>query len=221
VNCPHAVDVGAYVIDALEPDERLVLAAHLPTCAVCTAELRDLERLPGLLALVPAPTGPGSLPAPDPLPVPSELAFRRLHRSATGARPARHRPAPRPGRRWLLVAAAVVVLGGAGAAGVVATSGPREPSTVSASAGALHVQADITPVATGSRIALTLDGVPSGQQCELTVQAGDGHWETASTWTADYEGTAQVSGTVRIAPDDLKKMVVRTLDGHTLITLPG
>jgi anti-sigma factor RsiW len=221
VNCPHVVDVGAYVIDALEPDERLLLAAHLPTCAVCTAELRDLERLPDLLALVPAPAGPEALPVPVPVPVPSELAFRRLHRSATGAAPVRHRPAPRPGRRWLLAAAGVVVLGGAGAAGVVATAGPQGPSTVSASAGALHVQADITPVATGSRIALTLDGVPSGQQCELTVQAGDGHWETASTWTADYAGTAQVSGTVRIAPDDLKKLVVRTLDGHPLITLPG
>jgi hypothetical protein len=113
------------------------------------------------------------------------------------------------------------VLGGAGAAGVVATSGAEGPSTVSASSGFLHVQAAITPVATGSRIALTLDGVPSGQQCELTVEAGDGHWETASTWTANYAGTAQVTGTVRIHRDDLKKLVVRTLDGRTLITLPG
>jgi anti-sigma factor RsiW len=215
VNCPHVVDVGAYVIDALEPDERLRLSAHLPGCAVCTAELRDLERLPALMAMVPAPT------APEPPPVPSELAYRRLHRSVTGAVPARHRRTRPPGQRWLLVAAAVVVLGGAGAAGVLATSGPERPSTVSASAGPLRVQAAITPVAAGSRIALSVDGVPSGQQCQLRVQAGDGHWETASTWTADYEGTAQVTGTVRIAPDDLKKMVVRTLDGRTLITLPG
>jgi anti-sigma factor RsiW len=215
VNCPHAIDVGAYVVDALEPDERQRLAAHLPTCAVCTAELQELERLPALLALVPAPS------AAEAPPVPSELAFSRLHRSATGARPARHRSAPDPARRWLLIAAAVVVLGGAGAAGVVATSGPQAPATVSASAGSLHVQAAITPVSSGSRIALTLDGVPSGQQCQLRVQAGDGHWETASTWTADYAGTAQVTGTVRIAPDDLKKMVVRTLDGRALITLPG
>jgi anti-sigma factor RsiW len=215
VNCPHVVDVGAYVIDALEPGERLRLATHLPTCTVCTAELRDLERLPALMAMVPAPT------APEPLPVPSELAFQRLHRSATGAAPTRHRPPRRPGRQWFLVAAAVVVLGGAGAAGVLATSGPERPSTVSASAGSLHVQAAITPVAAGSRIALTLDGVPSGQECQLRVQAGDGHWETASTWTADYAGTAQVTGTVRIAPDDLRKMVVRTLDGRALITLPG
>jgi anti-sigma factor RsiW len=219
VTCPHVVDVGAYVIDALEPDERRQLTAHLPSCAECSAELGDLERLPALLALVPASLAPE--PADPGPPVPSELAFSRLRRSATGARPARHRPAPAPRRRWLLAAAALVALGGAGVAGVVATSGPSAPSTVSASAGSLHVQASITPVPAGSRIALALDGVPSGQQCELTVQAGDGHWETASTWTADYVGTAHVTGTVRIPPDDLEKLVVRTPDGRTLITLPG
>ena len=223
MNCPHVVDVGAYVIDALEPDERLLLAGHLPTCAVCTAELRELEPLPGLLSLVPAPTGaePRLEALPEPMPVPSELAFRRLHRSATGARPVRHRPAPHPGRRWLLVAASVVVLAGAVIAGVVSTSGGQRPATVSASAGTLHVQAAITPAKGGSQIALTLDGVPTGQQCQLSVEAGDGHWETASTWTADYEGSAQVTGHVRIAPHDLKKLVVRTTDGRTLITLPG
>lgn len=215
MSCPHAVDVGAYVVDALEPAERQRLTAHLPTCTVCTAELRDLEPLPALLALVPAPADG------DPPPVPSELAYRRLHRSATGARPAHHRAAPSPRRRWLLVAAAVVVLGGAGAVGVVATSGSSGPSVVSASSGSLHVQASITSVPAGSQIALALDGVPSGQRCELTVQAGDGHWETASTWTADYAGTATVTGTVRIPRDDLKKLVVRTLDGKTLISLPG
>jgi anti-sigma factor RsiW len=215
VNCPHTLDVGAYVVDALEPDERQRLTAHLPTCADCTAEFGELERLPALLSLVPAP------PVTEPPPVPSELAFRRLHRSATGASPARHRPPPSPRRRWLLLAAAVVVLGGAGTAGVVATSGPEAPSTVSATAGELHVQASISSVAAGSQIAVWGDGVPSGQQCQLRVQAGDGHWETASTWTADYAGTATVTGTVHIARDDLKRMVVRTLDGRTLISLPG
>jgi anti-sigma factor RsiW len=217
VNCPHAVDVGAYVLDALEPDERQQLSDHLPTCAVCSAELRDLQRLPALLALVPAPTDG----EPAPAPVPSELAFRRLQRSATGARPTRHRAPPDSRRRWLLIAAAVVVLGGAGAAGVAATAGPAVPSTVSASAGALHVQASITPAAAGSRIALTLRGVPAGQQCQLRVQAGDGHWETASTWTADYEGEAHVTGTVGIPRDDLQRLVVRTLDGRTLVSMPG
>jgi hypothetical protein len=90
---------------------------------------------------------------------------------------------------------------------------------VSASAGALHVQAAITPVASGSRIALTLSGVPQGQECELTVKEGDGHWETASRWTADYEGEAHVTGSVRIAPHDLQRLVVRTLDGRTLLSV--
>jgi hypothetical protein len=162
------------------------------------------------------------VPAPEasqPVPVPSELAFRRL-RSATGAGPVRHRAPRRPARRWLLAAAAVLVVGGAAAGAVAATSGGTPaPETVTASAGALHVTASISPAATGSRITLALNGVPEGQSCELTVQARDGHWETASRWTADYEGEAHVTGDVRIAPQDLQRLVVRTLDGRTLLSM--
>jgi anti-sigma-K factor RskA len=213
VSCPQLTDVGAYVLDALEPDERERLEEHLPGCPACAAELRELSGLPALLATVPAPA------VSEPVPVPSELAFRRL-RSATGAGPVRHRARPRPARRWLLAAAAAVVVGGAAAGAVAATSrGTPAPETVTASAGALHVTASISPAATGSRISLALNGVPEGQQCELTVQARDGHWETASRWTADYEGEAHVTGSVRIAPHDLQRLVVRTLDGRTLLSV--
>jgi anti-sigma factor RsiW len=213
VSCPHLVDVGAYVVDALEPEERLRLERHLAACDACAAEVRDLAALPGLLASVPAPE------TVEPAPVPTELAFRRLHRSATAAA-AQPAPRRRSVRRWALAAAAVLVLGGAGAAGVLASSGsPAAPSTVSASEGALHARASIASTPDGSRITLALAGVPSGQQCELTVQARDGHWETASSWTVDYEGTAHVSGTVRIRPQDLTRLVVRTVAGRTLVTM--
>ena len=51
MTCAHEVDVGAYVIDALEPDERMRVAAHIAGCPSCTAELEALRGLPALLEL--------------------------------------------------------------------------------------------------------------------------------------------------------------------------
>jgi anti-sigma-K factor RskA len=217
MTCPHLIDVGAYVIDALEPEERLGLEAHLATCRTCAAAVRELEGLPARLASVPPPQ------APAPVPAPSELAFLRLQRSALAVpasrAPARRRPVA---RRWALVAAAMVVLGGAGTAGVVVSSGGSDaPAILAVSEGDLHVRAAMTEESSGTRIVMALVGGTPGQQCELAVQARDGHWETAGTWTASHAGSAHVSGTVRIDPEDVTRVVVRTLDGRLLVSMPA
>jgi hypothetical protein len=41
--------IGAYAIDALDPDERLVVDDHLPTCPRCRAEVADLREVAALL----------------------------------------------------------------------------------------------------------------------------------------------------------------------------
>jgi anti-sigma factor RsiW len=213
VTCPHATDVGAYVIDALEPQERQGVRAHLEVCPACAAEVRDLAGLPALLATVPPP-GP-ALPPPEP----SEVAFLRLRRSAAVAPPP-HRAPPGTPRRWLLVAAAVVVLGASGVTAAVAVRDRTAPTTVAVQSGQMAVRASIAAAGAGSRITLALEGMPSGHRCELTVEARDGHWETASVWTADYEGEAHVSGAVGIRPADLRLLVIRSSDdGRTLLTM--
>ena len=42
-------ELGGYVLDALEPDERDALAAHLAACPACAAEHARLAGLPALL----------------------------------------------------------------------------------------------------------------------------------------------------------------------------
>ena len=218
MTCAHEIDVGAYVLDALEPEERQRVRDHLRTCAVCTATLRELEVLPRLLARVPAPE-----PAPTPVTeAPGELAFRRLHRRATAAAGATASAPTRGPRRWLLVAAGVVAVGVAGGAGaVVASSGPAASTKVSATAGPVHARAELTAASGGTAISLSLDGVASGQRCRLWAVSRDGRWETASDWTVDYLGTAHVTGTVRIRPQDIGRLVVRTVDGRTLLSMPS
>jgi hypothetical protein len=215
MTCPQEIDVGAYVLDALEPEERLRLRAHLRDCPACAASLRDLEGVPRLLAQVPAPTVEFLVPE---APAPSELAYRRLHRSATAVRPS-SRPAGRH-RRWLLVAAAAVLVSAAGiTGGVMAGTDGGPPTTVAATQGPVQASASIEPSGSGSSITLALDGIQSGEECQLVVVARDGHRETASSWTATYQGSASVTSTVGIAPRDMAELVIQTPDGHTLVAM--
>jgi hypothetical protein len=91
--------------------------------------------------------------------------------------------------------------------------------TVAASQGTVHAHATIASSPHGSRITLALDGLPQGEVCELAVRARDGHWQTTAPWTVDYEGSVAVSATVGIRPQDLTRLVVRTVDGRTLVTM--
>jgi anti-sigma factor RsiW len=218
MTCAHEIDVGAYVLDALEPEERERVRRHLAGCADCAATLRELEGLPGWLAQVPPPAA-----LPD-HPVPSELAFRRLHRSATEAGALVGTPAPgrRPGRRrFLAVAAAVVAIGAAGLTGVVvAGSQGGGPTTVSAAAGPVHAEAALNPDGRSTSITLTMAGVTSGERCKLVAEDRDGRWATASVWTVDYHGDVHITGRVPMNSDDIQQLVVRTLDGRTLVSMP-
>ena len=93
---------AAYVLDALDPDERRTFEAHLATCPVCSEEVRSLQGAVHALA--------SSVPLRTPRP---ELRSRVL--AAAGAEPLDARSALRRRagrsevRAWLPLAAAVVV----------------------------------------------------------------------------------------------------------------
>jgi hypothetical protein len=210
VSCPREIDVGAYLLDVLEPGERMGMAAHLRGCPVCNRTLDELGGLPPLLAAV----RPGDAHPEDP--VPSEVSFQRLRRSAVPVRPVRLRH-----RRLLAgaVAAAVVVGGGIGA-GVVLTSGPAEPATMQGSAGDLHAWATVTAEGDGSSIALTMEGLPQGATCWLVAVGRDGERHRTRSWLTD-EGDHSWTGTVALAPEQLARLEIVGGDGHTLVTLPA
>jgi Putative zinc-finger len=50
VSCPRTIELGAYVLGALDRQERGELEAHLDTCVICRTELERLIPLPGLLS---------------------------------------------------------------------------------------------------------------------------------------------------------------------------
>jgi hypothetical protein len=139
-------ELGGYVLDGLEADERLALLAHLDECGGCRDEVEELQELPGLLALV--ETAPRRAP--------EDLRQRVLGRSR-----ARRIPA-------LLAAAIAVVAAIAGAASVTWLDRPPAADTVLTLRGDAPVgmvgEASLRQVDAGVRVDLELAGVRTADQ---------------------------------------------------------
>lgn len=121
--------VGAYVMDALEPDERAEFEAHLPTCETCTREVLEFREASAELSQLSAAPPPPALKAsvmaaigevrvlPPETPV-TELAERRQRRTT----------------RVLAVAVAAMLVVALGLSGWVVTLLQREPPVATATA---------------------------------------------------------------------------------------
>lgn len=211
MRCPQEVAVGALIIGALEPEEHLDMQRHVSECARCTGTQRELADLTRALDLVTADdvTSMAGSPAP------SELAYERLRHEASRGR--QHRRVPRP----LLIAAAMLVVAAGGAAvGLEQAEHHAANAALSAVDGTVHAQAVLTATETGTRVTVILNGVRPGERCQLVAVGRDGQEEIASNWTASYAGAAGVAGSVSTQRGDIDHLVIRTLDGHTLVTLP-
>lgn len=231
MSCTHGHLDGAYVLGALAPDERLEFERHLATCPPCSAAVRDLAGLPGLLAQVSAEVVEH---APEPEPVPPTL----LPTLVAEVRRQQVR------RRWTagLVAAAAVVVLGVGTAAVVATTGDggdtpsqavptlaaaRQMSQVDGQT-AVWGELALTPVAWGTRLDLTCSyDEPAGGYQEaphtyaLVVHTRDGGSEQVATWRALPGGTMHVTGATALSTAEIDSVEVRTETGQRVLELTG
>lgn len=202
-----SVALGAYVVGALEHRERAELEAHLGTCPACRDELASLAPLPGLLSRL---TLDEAIAGPPP--VDGAMLERLMHTASRERRVATR-------RRWLAVAAAVAVLGGGSAGGVVAWNAAHAThwQRVVGAQGRVHVRVDLQPSSTGTQLALWLSGVPADARCRLIAVSDTGAREVAGSWEATYGGTAVIHGTTAIPRAHLRQLVIETYDGVTLI----
>ncbi len=202
-------ELGAYVLDALEPADRARVDAHLAHCATCRHELEGLAPLPALLAGVP------ELEPVDAADGPSGAADRLL---AELARVRRRRR-----RAQVAVAAACVVIG-IGAFGLSRALGPggAHAQVIQGHSAVTHVAGRVSLVATpeGSSLEIALTGVPPGTRCELVVVGAGGRREVAATWRASYDGTASVRGASAMSPAQVTELVVVAGPGSPLLVLP-
>lgn len=216
MTCTMQTWLGAYVLDALEPDESETVRQHIAGCDQCRAETASLSRIAPLLRMIDlADVGETeSMPT-----APPPVMLERLLHSVQTARRGRRR------RAVLLAAAAaiVIVIGVLTAVGFGVFDSHRSsaPIAVSAVAPNTRVSATVTMSARswGTELHLKLGWVNPGERCSLVARSQDGRKEVAATWVASYRGTANVPGATAIPLDQLRELDVITADGHLLVRL--
>jgi anti-sigma factor RsiW len=205
MTCSIDNDLGAYVLEALEPDESEAVQAHLAGCPVCRAEVDSLADTAGMLALL-------TIQDIEQLFGPESVAD-----TTAPARPRRHR------RGALVLAAAAVIaamtLGGAQVLG--GGPGPSPAGTVKVVDPTTHVQATVTVTGRdgGAHLHLALAGAYPSGSCSLVAHARDGRTESTASWVADSTGAANVDAMTAIPASQLSELDVLTTTGVRLVRI--
>jgi hypothetical protein len=207
VICPYTIDVGCYLLGSLDSAERARLEDHLVECDECRAELVSLAGLPGLLSRVSPQEAAAGLPTARP-----QLLEGLLARAAEQRRTRRH--------RLIAVAAALILVAGGIVGGFELAHPSGSGTTTTAAEGPVHVSVRAVGAAVGTRITLSLSGVPSGKECRLVAISKDGSSHEAGSWYASYSGDAVVHETAALAPSELAALRVETSTGRPLVTIP-
>lgn len=210
------LDLGAYVLGALDPAERMAVDEHLAHCGDCRTELVGLAEMPALLGRL------SEAEAADGLAVDPSPGMLNDLLDTVGAERRRTR------RRTVLSVAAVgiaAVIGSGVVTGVVVGGGSGH-STVTTTVAAQGVvaqgvaaTADLRSASHGTAINLNISGVRSGERCRLLVVDSTGRQQVVSEWQVDYEGAAQVHATADVTPKKVTQLRVVTVDGAGLADL--
>jgi anti-sigma-K factor RskA len=227
------IALGAYVLGALEPEERAGIEAHLAGCAGCREELAGLVGLPAMLGrlsaeeAVAAGAGAGAgvrgrvVPTAGSRPSLVERTIAEL-----GRRRRRQR------LRWRVGvatgAAAVVAMAAAVGVLVVTRPAPAAPAVAAVAqfSGAdqstgVRASAELYAETWGTSIHLDVSGVTPGDQCELVAIGQDGSQQVAGTWKVGYTGGVQIDGATGISPGQLSSLQIVTTSGSELVALQG
>jgi Putative zinc-finger len=226
---PH-VDVAAYALGALDPDDDEAFRAHLDTCQACWAELESMVDVTSQLATVDPADILAEPEQPGPHVLEGLLAEVRTSR--------RHR------RYQMLVAAAAAVVliiaapilatrlaNGGKEAGPPVAQPPAAATVVHASNPASGVSASVgmERKAWGTQVSLQLSGVRGPLECELIAVSRNGEEQVVTTWSVPPKGygvTAHpqplvTQGGAALFPDEIGRFEVRTLDSRQeLVRVP-
>lgn len=164
--------LGSYALGPLDAAEMTRVQAHLDGCAGCRAELAAIAPLAGPLKLV-DPERLEQAPAAPPDWLEGSIL------AAIKAEPRRIHGRSRSKGRWLLAAAAGLVIAGAGTGLGYALAPdppkiPLEPVQVTALAAGVQSTADVVPHTWGMEIKLIGTGYEAGRKYHVVVLDVDG-----------------------------------------------
>jgi anti-sigma-K factor RskA len=209
---------AAYVLGALNPEDRLAFEAHLATCAACTQAVQVLAGMPGLLARADISLSEeikSDEQPPDLLPqllasAQNELRRRRLL----------------SGSGWFAAAAAAaalifVVVIGPISGPVASTAAPLTPMVAVANS-PMAGQVGLTGVAWGTRIELkctTPADYSDDEPYELVLYDRQGVARTVGSWRVIPGRTSTMNASTDLVAADIERVEVRpsTSDEAVLI----
>lgn len=200
---------AAYVLGALDQEERAELLDHLHTCQRCQADIVDFAPLPALLGRVDV--------ADLDDPVTSHVADSVV----AGAR--RHLDRVRSSRRrWRttagLLGAAAMILVALGVASLVLDPGEsEEPRTERIELAFDAVGDTIGAIAVdergwGTYVHVSVEGLPPRDRYLLWAVAGTGTWHEAGSWGPSPGGDATLGGSVHLFLDEIDHLLVTSDD---------
>lgn len=207
MTCAMSIELGAYVLHALEQDEAVAVERHVDGCDQCLGELHELEFTASLLSLL----TPGDLEQ-------FERSSTRPYAQGDGVATFRRR------HRGILalLAAAVAAATWIAPRAFEQHEPPSRTSVIRAADPTTHVRAAVTVdrQEAGTRLHLSLAGAYPKGWCSLVAHSREGRVDTAATWRADAHGSADVAGMTAIPADHLTELDVVTDTGVVLVTIP-
>jgi hypothetical protein len=218
---PYEMLDAAYVMGALEPEERREFEAHLLTCDACSERVEELRPTVGLLAAARAAgafdESDESLAGP---PIPETLLPGLLRRAARERSRRRIFTASVVGVAAACVIALAIVL-------LPSSSGSSQPAPQALQAvrpSPVHATAVLVSKPWGTEIELHCrydTGVAAGVPYGLRVYDKDGGEQpySAGTWTLTPGKVTDFTGGVAIARDDIAKMQITLPDGTAILQL--
>jgi hypothetical protein len=222
------LELGVYLLGAIEPADRSIVDRHLADCAGCREELAGLAALPGLLRRA-SPQEASVLAGDDPSPgrgenLPSGPALRHL---LTGAGRDRRRYV----RSRVAIAAGAGLVAGAGViTGWHAVHPAAERPAASAPAWAMPsraanprtgVTATVRYAARvwGLQLSVQVSGIPAGTTCELDVISRQGQVTTAGGWTIGGGRASRYPASSPVVLADVRGFAIAS-GSRTLVNVP-
>jgi hypothetical protein len=211
MTCDMQEWIGAYVLDALEPEENETVQQHIAGCSDCQDEVVNLAWIPPLLRTV-------SLEEVERIDAPVTTHSPQVLDALLSKASRRSRA-----RRVIaaLGLAAALVTG-------IAIYDEVSPGPTGSSVASVRAVDPGTQVAAavtfssrswGTELQLKLRGVRPGEICSLIVHGRDGQHGVAATWTANYRGTANVPARTPIAATEISALDVVSASGVRLVHL--
>lgn len=195
---------GAYVLGALEPNERSLFEGHLAECSDCQSDVADFAPIPALLARV---------DTFEPVAAPAAL----LH--AVNARVVSERQTLVVSRRrWRVVSAAAVLAlvfalsGGFGADQPVVQAFDVDPEW------GVVGQVTLSPRGWGTEVGFNLGELPPGVTCIAWAVDDGGEWQQVAWWGPTESHRAVVTGASSLQLEDVDAVVVTTTDRNEIVT---